>query len=270
MLVSAVVWLVTAPVVLFDDVPEGLDRWERALGAIGGRPVEVAAVVVSACLFLLGAVASWLLRRREAVHARGTQLPGILGDMRHSSGCPRDPSRMETWTKLRERDGIEVAVGKCNDCGRMAYRHGDAPASPPRTASPAPSAQALSAAAPEDPRLRSVRDELVAVIDESDNVRTGNLGVDYGRYTIWREKAAAFIETVLGATERQRFGQPVAPAKPSLNGNLCDRLTRLADLRDRPNTWEVQVDADGLARAIKQRRALSEADRIVTANQRAG
>lgn len=38
---------------------------------------------------------------------------------------------METYKQLRERDGIEVTTGKCNDCGEMAHRHSANPIAPP-------------------------------------------------------------------------------------------------------------------------------------------
>ena len=61
---SLVTGVITAP--LSDDVPEALGRWKCALAAIGGRPVEIAVLALSALLFFLGGVGPWLLRRWES------------------------------------------------------------------------------------------------------------------------------------------------------------------------------------------------------------
>lgn len=66
--ISTVIGAITAPLLL-DDVPDGLAWWESALGTIGGRPVEIGALILSGFLFLAGMVAPWLLRRREAAQA---------------------------------------------------------------------------------------------------------------------------------------------------------------------------------------------------------
>jgi hypothetical protein len=71
MAVSLSVGLVTAPGVLLEDVPKGLDLWRCALSTIGARPVELLVLILSACLFLIGGFAPLLLRRREAAQAAG-------------------------------------------------------------------------------------------------------------------------------------------------------------------------------------------------------
>jgi hypothetical protein len=73
-------------------------------------------------------VSRWRRSRRRATSGSSAS---VLGDIEHGQGCPRDPARMETWKQVREDTGIEYTVGKCNDCGRMAYRHGDIPISEP-------------------------------------------------------------------------------------------------------------------------------------------
>lgn len=93
----------------------------------------------------------------------------------------------------------------------------------------------------------------------------------YGPYTIWREKTAAFIGSVFATVERQRFLESYKPSPdgvaPNVQDHLRDHLRRLASLRDRPRTWELQVDAEGLRSAIEERRFRSAADQIVTATE---
>jgi hypothetical protein len=112
-----------------------------------------------------------------------------------------------------------------------------------------------------------VQAELVAIVDDGHALRPvlpfGD--PDVGAYTIWCEATRRFVARVLGAVERQRFDQPGDPPGVGLSGSLSDRLDRLADLRDRPDTWELQVDADDLDTAITERRTISLADRIVMA-----
>lgn len=81
--------------------------------------------VIGVVLMAAPLVGRWLNSRDER-----RSPPGVLTEIEHRDGCPRDLLRMETWTDTRA-DGIEVTVGKCNDCGRMAYRHGDTPIDPP-------------------------------------------------------------------------------------------------------------------------------------------
>lgn len=62
--------VITIPVLLVDDLPRAWELWRCAVGAIGGKPVEITAVVVSGLLFALGAFGPLLLRRREATRTR--------------------------------------------------------------------------------------------------------------------------------------------------------------------------------------------------------
>ena len=80
-------------------------------------------------LWALGAFLTWRpiservrFRRKQAQLAKPH---GVVTDIQHRGGCPKNPARQETWTRTREHDGMEITVGKCNDCGAMAYRHGD-------------------------------------------------------------------------------------------------------------------------------------------------
>jgi hypothetical protein len=75
--VSAVVAAITAPALVTEDLPDGLDDWSRLLGTLGGRSVEIAALILSACLFALGALGPALLRRREPAqsHNARAELP---------------------------------------------------------------------------------------------------------------------------------------------------------------------------------------------------
>lgn len=90
---------------------------------------------------------------------------------------------------------------------------------------------------------------------------------NFGAYTIWRERGEAFVEAVFGRVERQRFDQAYDPPPMTTDRNLADRVKRLEDLRDRPHTWELQVDAEGLRGAMEDRRASLPEDRIVTAGR---
>jgi hypothetical protein len=67
-----------------------------------------------------------------------------------------------------------------------------------------------------------------------------------------------FIETVFGSHERQEFEEPS-------DGYVKERLAKVADLRRRPETWDIKVDRRGLDAAKATRRAHSPADKILTA-----
>jgi len=107
---------------------------------------------------------------------------------------------------------------------------------------------------------RNVQNELVAIIDRGQAL-AGDVITEfqYGSYTLWSEKTAVFLDKVFAPAEAQRFRE-----RPDLSG----RLDRLADLRDRPKTWEITTDERGLRRAIADRRWLTPAERIVTAGDR--
>ncbi len=112
-----------------------------------------------------------------------------------------------------------------------------------------------------------VEAELVAVLDEGKALGPDALSSpEYGPYVQWRDKSADFVQTVFGATERQRFSEPYDPPPKTLPRNLEDHLKRLADLRDRPHTWQLQVNAEGLQKAAKQRRYRSPAEQIVNSS----
>jgi ferredoxin-like protein FixX len=49
-------------------------------------------------------------------------------EIEHRPNCPRNAARVETYTETR-RDGIEVNVTRCQDCGAARYVHADAPPS---------------------------------------------------------------------------------------------------------------------------------------------
>ena len=109
---------------------DGVAGWATWLEFVG----STTASYVFPTLGVLGlAVFTSLEIAESRARKRGQATPGVLSDIEHREGCPRDPGRMETYPKVREQDGIEVTVGHCLDCGGMAYRHGDAPPlSPPR------------------------------------------------------------------------------------------------------------------------------------------
>jgi hypothetical protein len=120
-----------------------------------------------------------------------------------------------------------------------------------------------------EPLNEDVRRELVAAID--DGLALGPDAFqppDYGPYVQWREHTTAFIETVFGAVERQLFLEPYDPPPTTLARNLEDRRKRLQDLRDRPGTWNLQVNAEGLRKATEARRLRSPAEQIVEATER--
>jgi hypothetical protein len=117
-----------------------------------------------------------------------------------------------------------------------------------------------------------VQRELVAIIDEgnSEAVRGAlPFGGRYGPVTIWTEHTVTFLEDVFGGTERQRFLQRYEPPDPSIHAVLADRLKRLADLRDRPETWRLQVDGEGFRQAVSKRRSFAPDERIVMAHRKA-
>ena len=106
--------------------------------------------------------------------------------------------------------------------------------------------------------------ELVAMIEEGRSLGPDLFRPpDYGPYVLWRDKCSGFIESVFGAVERQRFNEPYDPPPPSLARNLEDHMKRLGDLRDRPHTRTLQVNAEGLSKAAQERRFRSFEERVV-------
>jgi hypothetical protein len=141
----------------------------------------------------------------------------------------------------------------------------------PAAAASSPSAPHNDAAmsralgAPADPLVDEVQAELVATIDEAAPLHANFFKTPhYGTFAIWRDTAAAFIETVFGVTERQRFLESYE-REQTIRESLDTRLERLADLRDRPETWRLRVDRDGLRAASAERRLRSPGDLIVEA-----
>lgn len=119
-----------------------------------------------------------------------------------------------------------------------------------------PTVERSEVALPESNPLEGrIEQELVAILDEG-----LALGPDafrppqFGPYSWWRDQATDFIETVFGATERQRFNEPYEPPPTTLARNVEDHVRRLRDLRDRRETWRLQVNAEGLRKAINERR----------------
>ncbi len=113
------------------DNADALRDYLLPLGAYVGRIVGIA-VLVAVLLSLVPAKArAWLWARRQGALPVAEVSTGVLADIEHRGGCPRAPARMETYKTIRERDGIEITTGKCNDCGAMAYRHSADPVAPP-------------------------------------------------------------------------------------------------------------------------------------------
>ena len=117
-----------------------------------------------------------------------------------------------------------------------------------------------------DPVARQARDELVAIIEHARKLVQGvSAEPGFASYDLWRQKSADFIEAVFGAVERQRFDDPYDPPGVGLARELDDRVRRLRNLRDRPETWDLRVAHCELHRAIDDRRWLSPADKILVA-----
>jgi hypothetical protein len=112
--------------------------------------------------------------------------------------------------------------------------------------------------------IDAIQHELVAAIEDGKS-----LGPDafrppeYGPYKIWREKSGAYVETVFGSIEKQKFGEPIGEPATTLADNIDDHLKRLANLRDRPKTWDLKVNAEGARKAAKERRFYSVPHQIV-------
>jgi len=100
-------------------VGEDVADWAAWLSFVG----STVGGYVFPLLGLLGLVTFIGLQVSEVRARRRNQM--VIADIRHREGCPRNAARMETYPKVRERDGIEVMVGHCIDCGATAYRHGD-------------------------------------------------------------------------------------------------------------------------------------------------
>jgi hypothetical protein len=110
--------------------------------------------------------------------------------------------------------------------------------------------------------VRAVERELVAIIEDGEALEPDVFRpVTHGLLTLWSEKAGAFVGAVFGEAERQRVLE-AGPASGEFSETLNARLARLRELRDRQQTWELQVTERGLRRAAADRRWLSPDDRI--------
>ena len=116
--------------------------------------------------------------------------------------------------------------------------------------------------------VRMVQRELVAIIDDGEALASSVQPPRFGEYRAWCRLTATFLGSVFGLAERQRFGDPDNPSPDALSDALAERLRRLRELRDRPESWELRVDEGQLSEAMAERRTLDEGDRIVTAERR--
>lgn len=111
-----------------------------------------------------------------------------------------------------------------------------------------------------------VQDELVAIIDQGNTLNPNALAEsELGPFRYWQQKTARFLEWVFGQMERQKFLEAYKPPPTDHAGLIAQRIRRLADLRDRPDTWRLDVDRWGLRLAMEYRRFPTAADRIVLA-----
>ena len=74
---------------------------------------------------------------------------------------------------------------------------------------------------------------------------------DYATYVDWLDRSSAFLETVLGPVERERFRGNVS--EPTLGANVDVHINRLRDLLDRVTDLPLKVEAGQLHRAIEKR-----------------
>jgi hypothetical protein len=116
-----------------------------------------------------------------------------------------------------------------------------------------------------DQLRRGLIKELVVIIDEGQRLGDAYVEPSYAAYSLWRDKTAAFIHAVFGGLEHQRFLEPLPQSTGSLMNTVNGRLSRLRALRDRPETWELQVDEASLQRLVDERRSLDPAQRIFAA-----
>jgi hypothetical protein len=124
----------------------------------------------------------------------------------------------------------------------------------------------LAAPSSQDAR-RVALEELVATSDEGRALYVPFFQTpDYGPFEYWRERTAAFLETVFGPAERLRFLEFDDPPPSSREGELKHHLLRLADLRGRPDEWDLRVGVEGIRTAAQQRRFRTPGEQIVEAN----
>jgi hypothetical protein len=122
--------------------------------------------------------------------------------------------------------------------------------------------------AADDELIEAVQDELVRAADDGSALFRPFFGEpDYGPFTRWRDRTAAFLETILGPRERQRFLEFDGPSPADRAEALKHHLRRLAELRDRPESWpRLRVDEDGLADAVQKRRFRTLGEQIAEAD----
>jgi hypothetical protein len=210
------------------------------------------------------------------VRERPAYLP-VLADAINAAvtkRVPAGPVTMQILSKTRSVEDEVRAFHEANLAHPKAVVEGtlDGLAEVSRVLDPraAPATSVAPVPPPADKRRvalhRAVRNELVAAIDDGNALR-GNFfrSPHFGPLRIWQDKSRGFIETVFGSLERQRFDEDYDPTPETFAGSLDHRLRRLADLRDRPESWELRVGFDGLQRAGKTRRHRSQAERIVEA-----
>lgn len=98
----------------------------------------------------------------------------------------------------------------------------------------------------------SIEAELVAAIDEGEKLRgdefSGNPSL--AEFDAWRAPIVEFVERVFGEAEKQRL-QEVKWNGYEVRDHIGGVLDWLRALRDRPDSWQVQVDGEELEAAIK-------------------
>jgi hypothetical protein len=110
--------------------------------------------------------------------------------------------------------------------------------------------------------LALIEAELVEIIDEGVRLRGDEFSGNptWAEFDAWRGPTVVFVEAVFGKAEKQRLLE-VESNGSEVRDHVASVLEWLRALRDRPESWQVQIDGPEAEAAIKARRRplLSEA-----------
>lgn len=170
-------------------------------------------------LWMVGAFLTWR-PVRERVRRRRTPKPqGVLTDIEHRAGCPENPARQEAWTRTRERDGMEIKVGKCK-------RKGSAVAEPPATAP----ADRLAQLYRDGERLRQDLQYALRSRESFDESRDEGQTEWHKTVRAWNQVVGSSLYGEKGSAFRERWGAAASIPDPHPTLGLIEPTISFGEL----------------------------------------
>lgn len=131
-----IVSVLTAPVLVHSDIPEGFKWWRRELGDVGGDDLQLLVLVVGLSMIVLGWLAPHIycpgdsrtssqrfsdeIKRegRRVLKQRRKRQARLASEIAHRDGCPK--KRIE-FSAQTTPEGHVVETAHCLDCGEIVY-----------------------------------------------------------------------------------------------------------------------------------------------------